>query len=123
MLDVTFTEIVQPPAGIVDVFAYVIVEAPAFAVAVPGHVFDTPGVEATTRFVGSVSVSAAVSVSSNAFVFPSVNVSTEATPTGVEAGEKDLPTVGRSRTVSTAWAWAAFSPASVFRSFALIVFV
>jgi hypothetical protein len=85
---------VHPLAGIADPLGYVIVDPPATAVTVPGHVSLNPlGVSITTP-AGNVSTKSAVNVAAVAFVFPIVIVNVDVPPTGIVSGENTFPTVG-----------------------------
>jgi len=97
--DVTFTITVQPPAGIEVPLATVTLPAPAAAVT-PAHVPVLPAVPMVMP-AGSVSVSALVSVSAEAFVLPMVMVRLVLPPRARLATPKAFETVGVPSTVST----------------------
>ena len=111
----TGTAIVQPVAGIDAPLLYVTVGPPDAATTFPAaQVPPTVAGLPSTRFAGSVSTRSAASVRATAFVFPSVSVSVEPAPSGIDAGENDLATVGRARTWSVAEAATRLFPAVVW---------
>ena len=85
----------QPPLGIVPPLAYVTVLPPDTAVFVPVHVPPTFGVDATTRFEGSASTNALVSVALVPFVFPRLIVRVLVPLGAIDVGLKDFDTVGK----------------------------
>lgn len=124
---VTFTTIIQPPAGIVAPLAYWIVVVPAVAVTeLRVHVPVSPLGVAITRFVGRVSTRLAVSAAALWFVLVSVKVRVVTPPLlPMPVAPKAFETDGGVLlgTVMTADAAVALFPTVVWSVPAAMVFV
>ena len=124
--EVTFTVIVQPPAGMTAPLEYVIEPLPGAAVT--ATVLQVPPIAGTLATVmpdGRKSVNAAESVVAAALLFPSVIVRVLVPPDVIAVGENDLSTDGGvvRPTANIPVASAVLLPRLVFRSPAAMMFM